>query len=146
MVRPFDEKLEQELQFFERQLCQILDAAIFPHEHRMRSRAWCPPTDIYETDSAVIIKAEIAGMSANDFNISFVDRILTIQGIRKDMEAKLHYHCLDIPYGKFQLRVLIPGSYIEAEVKARYENGYLYVVLPKACEQQHNIATPSESG
>ncbi|MCP0913711.1 MULTISPECIES: Hsp20/alpha crystallin family protein [Legionella] len=125
-----NEKDNSKYAYFECQVCQVLDAG--HPEHKSRSYAWRPATDIYETDAAIIIKTELAGMQAKDFNITFIDHLLTINGVRKDSEAKLNYHCLEIPYGAFQVRVLIPGKYKEADISARYENGYLYVLLPKA--------------
>ena len=57
---------------FERQMDRMLHA-FFPHEHRSGPRLWRPPTDVYETDDAVTVKIEIAGMDPKDFNISFED-------------------------------------------------------------------------
>lgn len=125
MAQDFRDKLN----LVERQIAQILD--VFSQSRICSAREWRPPTDIYENDKAVIVKAEIAGMRAEDFRISYVDAVLTIRGNRKDLEAKLNYHCLEIPYGEFRLRVLIPGLFNEELITAKYENGYLYVILPK---------------
>lgn len=125
MTQDFRDKLN----LVERQIAQILD--VFSQSRTCSAREWRPATDIYENDKAVIVKAEIAGMRAEDFRISYVDAVLTIRGNRKDLEAKLNYHCLEIPYGEFRLRVLIPGLFDEELITAKYETGYLYVILPK---------------
>ncbi|KTD25629.1 MULTISPECIES: Hsp20/alpha crystallin family protein [Legionella] len=127
----FNEKLNQELDFIERQICKLHDSLLIPCGNVLQLRAWRPCTDIYETDKAVIVKVEAAGMHLNDFQIAFANSVLTIQGIRRDTEAKLSYHCLEIPYGEFQLRVLIPGSFVGEHADLTYENGYLYIELPK---------------
>lgn len=129
-------EIDDDLDIFDRQVSRMLDAFRFPHEHRSRTRSWRPPTDVYETDDAVIVKIEVAGMKPEDFTIEFVDRVLTVQGVRHDPEAKLSYHCLEIPYGEFQTRVLVPGAYAEDAIEAKYENGYLYVTLPKSKEER----------
>ena len=36
----------------------------------VRSSAWSPPTDAYETDDAYIIRVELAGMRDSDFEIT----------------------------------------------------------------------------
>ena len=133
MVPILDNDLAQELEYFDR-LCQILDAV-----SRNPSQVWRPPTDIYETSAAVIVKLEIAGMNGEEFKISFMKNVLAVRGIRKDDEAKLNFHCMEIPYGKFQTRILIPGSYMEDCIQAKYENGYLYVILPKNGEVHSDI-------
>jgi HSP20 family protein len=126
-----------DLDQFERQVDQMLHG-ILPHQHRSRPRTWRPPTDVYETDDAVIVKIEIAGMNPQDFSISYVDRVLSVHGNRQDIDAKLSYHCLEIPYGEFDTEVVLPGGYIEDEIEAKYENGFLYITLPKS-KEEHRI-------
>lgn len=132
MLKAFDEMDE-----FERQMNSMLHA-YFPSEHRHRPRAWRPPTDVYETDDAVIVKMEIAGMNTEDFTIAFSDRTLTVEGARRDRESKLGYHLLEIPYGEFRVQVYLPGSFAQDDVDARYENGFLYITLPKQ-RQEHRV-------
>ena len=126
----------EELDQFERQVDQMLHG-FFPHQHRSRPRTWRPPTDVYETDEAVIVKVEIAGMNPEDIQISFVDRVLTVRGSRRDTDAKLSYHCLEIPYGEFDSEVVLPGLYDEDAIEARYESGFLRIVLPKLKREHH---------
>jgi len=122
---------------FERQMDRMLHS-FFPHEHRARPRLWRPPTDVYETDDAVIVKIEIAGMNPEEFRIAFVERMLTVTGVRQDVDAKLSYHCLEIPYGEFRAEVFLGGTYIADDIEARYENGFLYITLPKS-KQEHRV-------
>lgn len=138
MLRNLSEPYDDDLEIFDHRVSQMLDAFRFPVERHTRSRTWRPPTDVYETDEAVIVKIEIAGMKPESFEISFVDRVLTVRGVRHDVEAKMTYHCLEIPYGEFQSRVLIPGAYLEDSIDAKYENGYLYITLPKS-KEDHRI-------
>ena len=138
MLRNMSEMFDDDLELFDRRVSRMLDAFRTTQEHRARSRTWRPPTDVFETDDAIIVKIEIAGMDAAGFEVSFVDRVLTVQGVRPDVESKMTYHCLEIPYGEFQTRVLIPGAYVEDKIEGRYENGYLYVTLPKS-KDEHRI-------
>ncbi|MBI4786630.1 MAG: Hsp20/alpha crystallin family protein [Chloroflexi bacterium] len=93
-----------------------------------------------------MVKIEIAGMNPEDIQISFVDRVLTVRGIRQDRDAKLSYHCLEIPYGEFDSEVVLPGTYDEEAIEAKYENGFLRVVLPKSRrETRVPIRVPSSA-
>lgn len=105
--------------------------SIFLNERSTGRAPWRPSTDVYETEDLVVIKVEIAGMSADEFQISFADHVLQIRGNREDIERKRSYHCLEIPYGEFASEVYLPGIYAESEIEARYENGFLIVTLPK---------------
>src|SRR5207248_8263867 len=46
------------------------------------SSKWKPPTDIYETDTALVVYMDIAGMRSEDFTVEYVDGVLTIAGER----------------------------------------------------------------
>lgn len=94
-------------------------------------RMWRPPTDVYETRDALVVRMEIAGMSEDDFDITFADGRLTVRGVRHDREEKLGYHQMEIPYGEFgaEIHLAIP---IRAEaITASYQNGFLIITLPK---------------
>ena len=104
-----------------------------------RRQAWRPPTDVYETDESVIVKVEVAGMSEEDFAISLSNRTLSVSGARHDPEEKLAYQQLEIPYGHFQTEVFLPYSVVYDEIGAKYENGFLTVVLPKVKTRQIQV-------
>jgi len=94
-------------------------------------RRWRPPTDVYETDTHVVIKVEIAGMKTEDFTISFMEGKLSISGCRSDLTDKIIYQNMEIPYGDFHTEVRINWPLKESEISALYEEGFLFVKLPK---------------
>lgn len=122
---------------FERQMDRMVHQ-FFPHEHRARPRLWRPPTDVYETDSGIIVKIEVAGMKPEDFTISFVNRTLVIRGVRQDTDEKLTVHRLEIPYGEFQIEVFLADTFDANQIDARYEEGFLCVTLPKS-RSEHRV-------
>lgn len=106
-----------------------------------RPRTWRPPTDVYETDTCVVVNVEIAGMEEGDFTISLSNRNLTITGVRHDPLAEaqgltLSYQQIEIRYGDFETEVYLPWAIVEEEIEATYEDGFLRVVLPKAKAQK----------
>src|SRR5438876_515233 len=68
------------------------------------SAKWKPPTDIFETEDALIVYMDIAGMHSEDFTVEYVDGILTIGGERKARrnEGKPHYHAMEVQVGPFE--------------------------------------------
>ena len=96
------------------------------------SSKWKPPTDIYETDDALVICMDIAGMSAEDFTVEFADGILTIGGERKARrEGKPHYHAMEVQVGPFERRFRLPIPVDPDSIRASYEHGFLEVRLSK---------------
>lgn len=106
-----------------------------------RTRAWRPPTDVYETDDCVVVKVEVAGMEEGEFTISLSDRNLTVTGVRHDPAVEvegltLSYQQMEIRYGEFKTEVYLPWAIVEDEIEATYEDGFLRMVLPKARVQK----------
>jgi HSP20 family protein len=97
-----------------------------------RPHAWRPPTDMYETEGAIIIRVEVAGMREADFTISLVERSLTIRGIRQDTSERRAYHQMEIAYGEFTTEVELPYAIIPDKVEAVYRGGFLRITLPMA--------------
>ena len=100
-------------------------------------RTWRPLTDVYETDEAVVVKVEIAGVSEKDVTISLSNRNLTISGVRHDLDRKSAYQQLEIPYGHFRTEVFLPYAVDHDQISATYENGFLTVRLPRV--KPHDI-------
>ncbi len=99
-------------------------------------KIWRPPTDIYETDTCIVVRVEIAGMQEDDFTISLDSRRLVISGVRRDPVAKVGYQQMEILYGQFETDAHIPRPIDERQIEATYQEGFLSVVLPKAMPRQ----------
>lgn len=93
---------------------------------------WRPPTDVYETDNAVVVVIEIAGLGPNDYEILLRGRTLTVAGIRRDPAEKLGYQQMEIRHGKFRTDAHLPWALEPSGQEATYENGFLKITLPKA--------------
>ena len=97
----------------------------------VRSKIWSPPTDMYETDDAYIIRLEIAGMSEADFTVSVDAGLLIISGSRPDVQERRAYHQMEIRCGKFTSAVSIPNPVDLENASAEYGDGFFVVCLPK---------------
>jgi HSP20 family molecular chaperone IbpA len=105
-----------------------------------RPRFWRPPTDVYETDTALVVRVEIAGMREVDFTISLVERNLLISGVRQDTNERRAYYQMEIPFGEFAIEIELPYPIMVDEVEATYREGFLRIVLPKARPQQIKVS------
>ena len=97
----------------------------------MRSYAWSPPTDVYETEVSFVVRLEIAGMREADFNIQESDRTLVISGTRWDSSERRAYRQMEIRYGEFNTAIDLPAGLDTQHVQANYEDGFLVIIFPK---------------
>lgn len=106
-----------------------------------RPHPWRPPTDVYETENAIVVRVEIAGMRESDFSISLVERSLLIKGIRQDVNERRAYYQMEIPYGEFSTELELPYPVVVEEIEAVYREGFLRIVLPKSHPHQIKITS-----
>lgn len=104
-----------------------------------RSHTWQPPTDVYETEEAIIVRIEVAGMQDDDFTIELDGRYLIIRGVRSEVNERRAYHQMEIRFGEFVAEIELPAPVIPAQVEAVYGNGFLKVILPKARPYQIRV-------
>jgi HSP20 family protein len=95
---------------------------------------WAPPVDIYETDDAFMLKAELPGFTKDDVNIEVHENRLIIRGERKrETEAKEdQYHRLERAYGRFERAFWLPTTVDAEHIQASFKNGILEMRLPKS--------------
>lgn len=94
---------------------------------------WRPSTDLFETPKAVIIKAEVAGMAEDDFEITLYDDAIIIEGVRHcdPVGENSRFHAVEVKYGPFRIEVPLIHAIDRDQVTARYDRGFLYITLPK---------------
>jgi HSP20 family protein len=98
---------------------------------QVRSGAWSPPTDVYETTENYIIRVEIAGMREDDFEIVIDNNLLSISGSRPDELERRAYQQMEIRFGKFETTIGLPGPVNIDGAGADYRGGFLTVTIPK---------------
>jgi len=94
---------------------------------------WEPNTDIMESDEAVIIRCEVAGVQKDDICIKLAQGKLIIMGVRDDRRParRVDYHRLEINYGHFAKIINIPESIEHNEINARLQDGLLDIYISK---------------
>jgi HSP20 family protein len=105
----------------------------------VRSNAWSPPTDLYETQETYVIRVEIAGMHEDDFEVLLENNTLLISGSRPDFTERRAYQQMEIRFGKFSTALNLPGPVNIERARAEYKDGFLTIVLPKATPNQTKV-------
>ena len=108
-----------------------------------RPHAWQPPTDLFETDEALVLRSEIAGMNEGDFSIQLEGRSLSIRGVRPDPPERRAYHQMEIRFGEFFVEVELPAPILADKIEATYQGGFLRIVLPKAAPRRIQVEAQS---
>ena len=105
-------------------------------EKELFSGTWTPSIDIYETEHALILSAEVPGIEENDIEIKIEDNTLTLHGERKfNKETKEeNYHRIERAYGSFHRSFTLPNYIDQDKIKAEHENGILKITMPKKKE------------
>jgi len=109
------------------------------HQHAPAIRGYEPPTDLYETETEVVVRMEIAGLRTDraHLSIDLQERMLTIMGVREDPAAgqRRRYDQIEIQTGPFFRTLALPCEVDESQAAATYRDGFLVVRLPKAAQR-----------
>ena len=102
-------------------------------ETELSTRSWAPPVDIYETEDAIVLKAELPGVDPKDVDVRVEDNTLYLKGERKfEKEVKeQNYHRVERSYGSFARSFSLPNSISTDKVKAEFKDGMLTLTMPK---------------
>jgi HSP20 family protein len=101
---------------------------------------WSPLADVFETDDAYIVEAEIPGARKNDVDIALNDRELAVSGEIVEREGG-RLRRKERRRGRFEYRVYLPGDIDPEGVRAELNEGVLIVTVPKTTtEKNRHIA------
>jgi HSP20 family protein len=115
---------------------------LMPLGRRVRpaARVWCPAADVYRTRDGWIVKVDLAGVSADDLEITVEGPILHIAGCRRDTfyGEGITYHQLEITYSRFEKTLRFPCSIEGAHLARDYRDGLLILHLQaeEECEEE----------
>lgn len=89
--------------------------------------------DVFETDEAYRIEAELPGLCEDDIEVSVSDGVLTIHGDKNEErnEDREGYHLNERHYGSVKRSFPLPKTVELGKSEATYKNGVLCVTLPK---------------
>jgi len=133
----------------DRMLREMSDAfgGFNPSQPRRKSGGDFPLVNMWSNEEAVILMAELPGVSIDKLNIHTVDNVVTIEGIRgiseeckegseECKEGEVTYHRRERACGEFKRMFRLPYKINPDAVEARYEKGILRLSLPRAEEDK----------
>jgi HSP20 family protein len=111
----------------------------FRGENDSAEAAWTPNTDVYLTDTGLVIKVELAGMRREDLDLAVEGQTLRIRGHRHDVcrNARCKFVIMEINYGPFESVIQVPEECDLTDAKAGYQNGFLRIDIPFRKAEPH---------
>lgn len=93
-----------------------------------------PALNVWVSDKAAIVESELPGLESDDIDISVVNDVLTIKGIRRQepLSDTEKYHRQERAFGQFSRSLQLPFSVNSDAVEAHLKNGILQITLPRA--------------
>ena len=115
---------------------------------RLRGDRWQPDADVFETENAVVVRVELAGVRGDDLRVSVDGEALRISGVRMAAEPVevRRLHQMEIATGPFERRLRIPIGFQREGVTAQLADGFLTVTLPKRAPAERSIEIESGTG
>jgi HSP20 family protein len=94
---------------------------------------WTPPVDLFETDDAFVLTAELPGLRRSEIDIQAEESRIVIRGERTSSQVSCEqYHRVERGHGRFSRGFMLPESIDVEAVTADLKDGVLTVTLPKA--------------
>ena len=89
--------------------------------------------DVYQTKDSVVIKAPIAGVKAEDIDVSVSEDVVTLRGERKEETevSRENYYVQECYWGSFSRSVILPTSTVAEKAVASLKDGVLTLTIPK---------------
>ena len=90
--------------------------------------------DVQDRGDDLVVRLEVPGMEADDFDISVIEDHLVVRGEKRLQREQTEgdYHIRECAYGAFERIVPLPVGVDQDRAKAQYRRGVLAITLPKA--------------
>jgi HSP20 family protein len=133
-----EESLEK-LLYFRREMDRIFRDFFDPQRLEALSRGGHVEValDVFETEKEIIIEAELPGLTKDDVELSVLNDIIIIEGVKnKDSQEGVNHHRIERTFGKFRRIVEIPKAGDTRNINGQYDQGILRIRLPKISERR----------
>jgi HSP20 family protein len=112
---------------------------------RLHGDHWQPDVDVFETEDAVVVRAELAGVRRGDLRVTVDGDLLRIRGLREGSgAAAVRLHQMEIATGPFERCLRVPADVDRDRVTAHLEDGLLTVTLGRRKPVRRNVPVERE--
>lgn len=131
---------EPPFQNVNRQMNKLIDQLTKGYYNFYPSDTWTPNVNLYETETYYLVCVDLAGVEKDKIDIEVADGQLSLKGHRSvpvqspastSDQARVRVHLMEIDHGSFRRHVELPKDVLNEQITATYENGLLWIQLPK---------------
>ena len=100
---------------------------------------WCPAIELDETNTDLILKAEVPGVAIKDLNIHAESESLSIVGVHPRHKQKTEKELMpsQLHYGQLECNIPLPVEIQVEGVRAELISGILTITMPKVKIPSH---------
>lgn len=91
-----------------------------------------PVVDIFETDEAITLLADLPGVSKEQLDINIEDKQLTITGLINEQDQQVHPIYSEYSVGGYTRSFKLGDTIDQSKINAALKDGVLTLVMPKA--------------
>lgn len=103
--------------------------------------SWSPNVNLYESERDYLVCVDIAGIDREKLDVTVAGGRLRIRGQRMvpvpphlqdtALASRVRMHLMEIDHGWFSREVELPNDVEQNRIEAKYQDGLLWVQLPK---------------
>lgn len=95
---------------------------------------WLPRVDFYESESGYLVHLDLPGMTKDDVDLTYENKMLTISGEKNTTKADGEYsnHRVERDFGRFSRSIHLAKDVNLDAITAAMKNGVLTIEVPKA--------------
>ena len=107
---------------------------------RLHGDHWQPDVDVFETEEAFVVRAELAGVRRGELRVTVDGDRLRIRGMRDgEGRSAVRLHQMEIATWPFERSLRIPEDVDRDQVSAHLEDGLLTVTLAKRSSGRRSV-------
>ncbi len=93
--------------------------------------------DVYQSEKEIVVRSAVAGVKAEELEISVDNDVLTIKGKRErpKQEDGANYFIQECYWGEFLRRIIIPDEIDPSRINASMKEGVLIIRIPRVIRE-----------
>lgn len=101
---------------------------------------------MFETRDEIVLRFEVAGVRGQDLRVNVVGSVVRLRGVRRAPPAGAidRLQQMEIRFGPFEREILIQSPFDADSVRARLEDGFLEVRIPKRNPARRSLPIQTE--
>lgn len=115
----------------EKEMRRLLHTFFSSADEPLGDTCWCPSADVHRGRDAWLVKFDLAGVRADDIELTVQGRYLRVGGVRRDVTLldNQQVYSMEIAYNRFRRSIELPFDLTESEIRSEYRDGMLLVLI-----------------